>query len=90
MTYERAREILRKSNEIGYEVIEDAVRDMPQEEFLKIPVIDEYTRVAAQRYGWCFTVYRGGDFTRYYQMYLISSCLMREEKESITNNSTKH
>lgn len=81
MTYETAKEVAKKANEVAYSVIEDAVRDIPDEDFLKIPIIDAYTRVAAQKYGWSFPVYRKGDFTKYYNMYILTSYLFREEKE---------
>lgn len=83
MTYEKAKELARKSDEVAFTIIEEAVRDMPQEEFLKIPVIDEYTKVAAQRYGWCFTSIRSGDYSKYHQCYMFGMYVMRDEKETI-------
>lgn len=80
MTYETAKELSKKANEIAFSLIEDVIRDLLDEEFLKIPVIDDHTRIVAQKYAWCFTRSKRGDYQTYWEMYIISNCIMREEK----------
>lgn len=80
MTYETAKALLGQSIEFGYRIIENAIRTMPTYDFEKIPVIDDHSKIVAQKYGVCFTVYRNADFKKYYRMYLISSYVFREEK----------
>lgn len=85
MTYERAKELLQKTNEIGYQIIEDAIHNLSKEEVLKIPIIDAHTKIVAEKYAWCFSVSIDGSYEKYFQFYLISSYILREEKEYSTS-----
>lgn len=70
-----------QSVELGYIIIQDAVRNMPDEDFLKIPIIDPHTKISAQQYGVCFTVSRNYNLDKYYEMYIIGYNVFREDKK---------
>jgi hypothetical protein len=80
MDYQSAKELLQKNNEVGFQIIENAIRQMSDNEMLAIPVIDPHTKIVAEKYAWCFTIPLKSDYHRYYRMYLISSYVMRDEK----------
>jgi len=80
MVYEQARKIANQLSITSFEVIEDSLRDLPKEEFDKIPIIDAHTKISAQNYGICFTHNFRGDYVNHWNMYLICGYLFREEK----------
>jgi len=80
MIYENAKRIANGLSISAYEVIEDSLRDLPKEEFNKIPIIDPHTKIVAEKYGICFSHNFRGDYANCWNMYIICSCVFREEK----------
>lgn len=79
MDYASAKTIHCQLDKAAFEVIHSSIIDMSEEDFLsQIPIIDEYTKVAAITYGWSsskFTSKNDG----YYNFYAISSCFFRDK-----------
>lgn len=79
-------ENIRKLEDVLWDMVIKKVYEMSEEEFLNIQVIDEYTRVAASKYGLNFIRMGLRSNMKEYRCYAIGTHLFRDENPIKSTN----